>query len=133
MSTLMSGRFLLDTNIIIAVFANEQAVTQKLADAGEVFVPSIALGELYFGAGKSARAKDNVTRIDEFAADSAVLVCDAITAKRYGAIKNQLKKQGAPIPENDIWIAALAMQYQLTLVTRDRHFRAVEDLQVEQW
>jgi len=129
----MSGRFLLDTNMIIAVFANEEAVTQKLADAEEVFVPSSALGELYFGAGKSARAKDNIARIDELSAGSAVLVCDALTAKLYGTIKNRLKMQGTPIPENDIWIAALAMQYQLTLVTGDRHFRVVEDLQVEQW
>lgn len=130
---LMSGRFLLDTNIIIAIFAGEESVAQELLEAEEVFVPSIVLGELYFGAGKSARAEDNIARIDEFAADSAVLVCDAVTARRYGAIKHQLKEQGTPIPENDVRIAALTMQYRLTLVTRDRHFGAVEGLQVEPW
>ncbi|MDQ3458705.1 MAG: type II toxin-antitoxin system VapC family toxin [Deinococcota bacterium] len=129
----MSGRFLLDTNIIIALFAKEDTVMQKLANAEDVFVPSIALGELYFGAGKSARAKENTTRIDEFAANGAVLFCDTVTAKQYGAIKNQLKVSGSPIPENDIWIAAIAAQYQLILVTRDSHFQAVEGLQVEQW
>jgi tRNA(fMet)-specific endonuclease VapC len=111
----------------------EDAVTQKLANAQEVFVPSIALGELYFGAGKSTRAKENTTRIDEFASSSTVLFCDTATAKQYGVIKSQLKISGTPIPENDIWIAATATQYQLILVTRDRHFLTVEGLQAEPW
>ena len=44
------------------------------------------------------------------------------TARHYGIIKSQLKKKGRPIPENDVWIAAIAKEYDLTLVTRDDHF-----------
>ena len=55
----MSGRFLLDTNIVIALFANEPALQLRLSDAGEIFVPSIALGELYYGALKSSRIETN--------------------------------------------------------------------------
>jgi tRNA(fMet)-specific endonuclease VapC len=51
----------------------------------------------------------------------------------YGAIKNHLRAKGRPIPENDIWIATAAKQHQLTLVTRDGHFQAIEGLLVEQW
>jgi len=104
-----------------------------LARAAETFVPSIALGELYYGARKSARASDNLARIDEFAARSAVLACDATTAQQYGHIKDILREKGRPIPENDIWIAAVAQQYGLTLVTRDEHFKEIDALVVETW
>ena len=62
-----------------------------------------------------------------------MLPCDTATAQQYGDIKNQLRAKGRPIPENDIWIAAIAMQYQLTLVARDGHFHEVDGLQVETW
>ena len=128
-----TGRFLLDTNIVIALFAEEAAVQQHLAEANEVFVPSIVLGELYYGASKSARVAENLARLDEFVASSTVLACDTATARQYGDIKNTLRAKGRLIPENDIWIAAIAMQYQLTLVARDGHFHAVDGLWVEEW
>jgi len=120
----------LDTNIIIALFAENPVVHEQIANASEVFVPCIAIGELYFGAYKSLKASDNIARIDEFALTSAVLSCDTGTAKRYGEIKNLLKKRGQPIPENDIWVAAIARQYDLVLITEDAHFDMIEDLQV---
>jgi tRNA(fMet)-specific endonuclease VapC len=129
----MSGRYLLDTNIIIALFADEAAVKNNLAQASEVFMPSIAIGELCYGAKKSGRTEANLTRIDELVVNSAVLVCDAKTARQYGEIKNKLRLKGRPLPENDIWIAALALQHDLILVTRDAHFQEVENLQTEIW
>jgi tRNA(fMet)-specific endonuclease VapC len=129
----MNGRFLLDTNIIIALFASEVVVQQHLADAEEVFVPSIVLGELYYGARKSARVEANLTRLDEFSASTAVLACDSITAQHYGEIKNRLRAKGRPLPENDIWIAAIAKQYTLSLVSRDEHFSHIDDLLVDVW
>jgi tRNA(fMet)-specific endonuclease VapC len=129
----MSGRFLLDTNIVIAIFAEESAVLERAAAADEVFVPAVALGELYYGARKSARSETNIARIDEFAAAAAVLGCDAVTAQQYGQIKNDLRAKGRPIPENDIWIAAVALQHGLTVVSRDDHFAEVTDLPREVW
>jgi tRNA(fMet)-specific endonuclease VapC len=129
----MSGRVLLDTNIVIALFAKEAVVQQRLAAVDEVFVSSIVLGELYYGAQKSSQGETNIARVKTFAAANAVLGCDTATAQYYGAIKNRLRTKGHPIPENDIWIAATTQQYQLTLVTRDEHFQAVEGLLVEQW
>lgn len=93
-----------------------------------VFIPSIALGELYYGVRKSARAQENMAHIDAFAEASSVVACDAETAQQYGAIKNDLRTKGRPLPENDIWIAALARQGELTLVTRDHHFSEIADL-----
>lgn len=128
-----TGRYLLDTNIVIALFANETSVQQHLAEASEVFVPSIVVGELYYGAYKSARVEVNLARLDTFVASNTILPCDTATARQYGAIKTTLRAKGRPIPENDIWIAAVALQYHLTLVARDRHFQAVDGLVVEQW
>jgi len=129
----MSGKYLLDTNIIIALFADEAIIKNNLAQADEVFIPSIAIGELYYGARKSGRLQQNLERIDELVANSTVLGCDAETARRYGEIKNKLRLRGRPLPENDIWIAALALQYELTLVTRDAHFQEIENLLTLAW
>jgi tRNA(fMet)-specific endonuclease VapC len=129
----MDGRCLLDTNIVIALFAGDTAVRDNLARAEEVFVPGIALGELYFGARKSGRVKENLDRIDEFAAESVVLECNTGTARRYGEVKHALRAKGHPIPENDIWIAAIALQHNVTLITRDTHFGEIESLRVAAW
>ncbi len=129
----MSGKFLLDTNIVIALFANEATIKDNLGDAEEVFVPSIVIGELFYGARKSTRSKENLARIDELALASVVLGCDVETARKYGEIKNDLRSKGHPIPENDIWIAAIAAQHNLTLVSRDAHFDEIIDLNRAIW
>ena len=129
----MSGKYLLDTNIVIALFANDASVMESLTKAEEVFIPSVVIGELFYGAHKSARAKDNLARIDEFASSNLVLGCDMETARIYGDVKNALRIKGHPIPENDIWIAAIAIQHNLTLVSRDKHFNEIESLNVVIW
>lgn len=129
----MSGRFLLDTNIVIAIFAQEAVIQQRLSEAEAVFVPSIAIGELYYGAYKSGRVDANIARLGNFIAENTVLECDTLTADYYGRIANLLRQKGRPIPDNDKWIAAIAMQHQLTLVSRDAHFQEVDGLLVEMW
>ncbi len=130
----MSGRILLDTNIVIAIFAEEPPVIERMAAAEEVFVPAVALGELYYGARKSGRAETNIARIDAFAVAAAILGCDAVTAQQYGQIKNDLRAKGRPIPENDIWIGAVAIQHDLTVATRDDdHFSQISGLKLEVW
>lgn len=71
--------------------------------------------------------------MSELAGRSTVLACDAETAQHYGQIKNRLRAKGKPLPENDIWIAALALQYGLVLVTRDAHFNKITSLSVVPW
>lgn len=129
----MSGSVLLDTNILIGILAKDEAILSRLAETESVFLPCIALGELYFGAFKSAHSDDNAERIDRLAASTAILYCDGTTALHYGRIKTTLRAKGRPIPENDIWIAAIAQQHGLTVVSRDLHFREIEHLPVEEW
>jgi tRNA(fMet)-specific endonuclease VapC len=129
----MNGRYLLDTNIIISLFAKDSQIHNRLLMAEEVFVPCVAIGELYFGAHKSLKQEENLARVEEFAQNNTVLPCDTGIAKKYGDIKNRLKDKGLPLPDNDIWIAAIAQQYALTLITRDSHFEAIENLRSETW
>ncbi|OQZ00160.1 MAG: VapC toxin family PIN domain ribonuclease [Candidatus Brocadia sp. UTAMX2] len=129
----MNGRFLLDTNIIIALFAKDPKIHDRMANAEEIFVSCIAIGEMYFGAYKSLKIQENISRIDEFVLKNTVLSCNTETSKIYGNIKNRLKDKGQPIPENDIWLAAIAQQYGLILVTKDSHFDAIENLKIEKW
>jgi tRNA(fMet)-specific endonuclease VapC len=129
----MNGKYLLDTNIIIALFANDDSVKKNLAIAEEIFIPNIVIGELFYGAWKSSRSKENIARIDALASQSAILGCDAETARIYGEIKYNLSVKGHPIPENDIWIAAIAVQHELVLISRDAHFAAVDNLSIEAW
>jgi tRNA(fMet)-specific endonuclease VapC len=124
---------LLDTNIVIALFARERKVMQKLRRAAAVFLPSIVVGELLYGALKSAQVTANMARIEQLALSSAVLACDLDTARHYGRIKDQLRRKGRPLPDNDIWIAAQAQQHALILVSRDTHFQEIDKLKVQAW
>lgn len=128
-----AGRYLLDTNILIALLAGEPAVLAEAGRAAATFVPTIALGELYYGARKSGRPTENLQVIERLAAGAALLPCGPETARRYGEVKAELRAAGTPIPENDIWIAALALEHGLTLVTRDSHFAAVAGITAVSW
>ncbi len=129
----MAGRFLLDTNIVIALFTADAVVLKNIRDADEVLISSVVLGELYYGAKKSGRPEENVGRLDTFAAQNTILACDTETSLHYGTIKAGLRTIGRMIPENDIWIAASAVQHDLTLVTRDAHFAEVRGLHTINW
>jgi tRNA(fMet)-specific endonuclease VapC len=129
----MTGRFMPDTNIVIALFASEAAVLDEFSNADEVFLSCVVLGELYYGARKSARTTENLARIDAFATNSVILNCDMDTSREYAIIKEALRAKGKMIPENDIWIAAMALQHGLTLATRDAHFKEVADLLIANW
>ncbi len=128
-----SGRFLLDTNIVIALLAGEGSVLSNLGTASEVFLPATVLGELFFGAAKSGRPAENAANVERLAASSVVIPCDLNVAREFGLVKQRLKQKGRLIPENDIWIAATAICHSLVLVTRDRHFLQVERLSITDW
>ena len=129
----MAGRHLLDTNIIIASFKNEQTVLDQMATSEEIFIPAIVVGELFYGAMHSTNIEKHITQVREFVKESSVLSCDEFTAEHYGQIKNELKKKGRPLPENDIWIAAIALQHNLTIATRDQHFKEIDGVAIEEW
>jgi tRNA(fMet)-specific endonuclease VapC len=102
--TLMSGSYLPDTNIVIAVLEREAEVEVRLRAASEILLPSTVLGELHYGAASSAKPRQNVARIEEFAASCTILATDAETARLFGSIKAELKRDGRPVPDKLYWV-----------------------------
>jgi tRNA(fMet)-specific endonuclease VapC len=129
----MSGRYLLDTNILIAVLNNDAAVYRRLSSAPESLLSVISVGELLRGAYGSQRVEANLRRIRSMTARMVVISCTVETAEAYASIKQRLRSKGRPLPDNDIWIAASAQQHGLVLVSRDRHFHQIDGLTVEEW
>ncbi|MEM7533083.1 MAG: type II toxin-antitoxin system VapC family toxin [Chloroflexota bacterium] len=129
----MSGNYTVDTNIVIALFRDDKAVVEQVQRSTTIHVSSIVLGELYYGAEKSAKVAENIARIDQFVDDVVVVGCDRQTSLMYGKIRNKLRGKGRPIPDNDVWIAAIAIQNDFVLVTRDKHFQHIDDLSVVRW
>ena len=130
----MTGnKFLLDTNIISALLKGESTIADKIDKAKKVYVPVIALGELYYGAAYSTHSNKNIADIRRFASSYNLLLIDEETTIAYGSIKADLRKKGKPIPENDIWISAIAYRHKLTLATRDKHFKEVTGITIKHW
>lgn len=125
----MTGsKCLLDTSIIIQSFKRNNAVGKYLDGIEEIYVPVTVVGELYYGAYKSGTAEKHIERIEIFLSSCKLLQTDLATATAYGNIKAAQTRKGKPIPENDIWIAATAMQHKLPLYTSDRHFNEIEGI-----
>jgi len=124
---------LLDTNIIIQLFNGDTAIAKKLDALSTVYIPSIVAGELFYGAHASEAKTKNLKKIISFLSRCIVLHADISTAEYYGKIKAALRKKGKPIPENDIWIGAVAQQYKLVLITKDKHFKNIDTLKVKSW
>lgn len=128
-----TGDYALDTSVLILELRGDPAIHSRLAGATRLYIPSVALGELYMGALGSATPADAVAQVDALAGGTTILSADATTARVYGRAKQHLRRQGLMIPDNDLWIAATAIQYNLTLATRDAHFNRVAGLLSEQW
>ena len=129
----MAGKYLIDTNIAILFLNNKEFVVDKIMASDQIFICSIVAGELLYGARKSALAKKNLHKYENFINSLSFLPVDIITANHYSLIKNQLRSKGTPIPENDIWIAAVALQHELMIATDDSHFNLVEGLHIKKW
>lgn len=117
-----------DTNIFIDLMKGDETVSQKLESCNEVYISPVVLAELYFGAYRSANPEKHVSKIASAIQKSRLLKIDATTAEIFVSIKLALFTNGTPIPENDIWIAASAVQHQLPLYTTDKHFADVAGL-----
>jgi tRNA(fMet)-specific endonuclease VapC len=124
---------LIDTNIAIALMRRDAAVLKALPSTIETFVSVVTIGELYFGAFKSVRQMENLEVLQDFQNQFETILVTEDTARIYGTIKGQLRGKGRPIPENDIWIAAVAKENDLILASRDAHFDFVEGLQRATW
>lgn len=98
-----------------------------------LLLPAIVLGGLYYGAYHAGNPARKLAQLAQFLTVARVLEVNQETAQLYGQTKQSLAQAGTPIPENDIWIASLALQLRLPLLTNDAHFSLVRGLTVVQW
>ena len=126
-------RILLDTSAYIAFLKGHPEIKQTIQKADEINLNPVVLGELLAGFMKGRRAAQNREILKEFMGSPRVrlMAIDEETSERYAAIFNYLREEGTPIPTNDLWIAANAMQFGLRVVTTDRHFQQVPQVMAE--
>lgn len=122
----------LDTNSYTAFFKKVFQVKQEIDKASIVFISAVSVGELMFGFKKGNREGSNLRDLSDFLDNKKVrlLPITLKTAELYGKVKYKLKRKGTPIPDNDAWIAASALETKSTLVTFDRHFLKVSGLKL---
>ena len=124
---------ILDTNAVSALFDGDAALKAMLGRAAKISLPVIVLGEYRFGLLGSRKRSVTAPDIDGLQGVSDILLIDAETVHPYAKLSDQLKRAGTPIPTNDIWIAALAVQHRLPIVSRDRHFDLVPGVRRLAW
>ncbi|NLT22868.1 MAG: type II toxin-antitoxin system VapC family toxin [Syntrophorhabdus sp.] len=124
-------RLVLDTNIYIDFGQGKEEVVDLIAgQSTEVLLPVIVLGELFYGFQKGSKSADNETTLRRFVTELGVSIIDVDeeVARKYSLIYSALSAKGTPIPINDVWIAASCMSVGGTLLTRDRHFEHIEQI-----
>ena len=130
---MIGNRALLDTCAAVALLNGDAAIAHLLKGIETPVLCVPVLGELHYGALNSKHSAENISRIDAFANTCEMAQVNEATSREYAALKIELRKKGRPIPENDIWIAALASQYGLALITKDAHFEAIVGLDIFSW
>ena len=117
---------ILDTNALSAWADGHAAIEAPLRVADRLVVPSVVLGEYYFGIRQSRHRSRYQEWLARYLPLTEIVAVSAATADAYADIRLELKRLGAPIPSNDAWIAALARQHGLSVLSNDRHFDVVE-------
>ena len=123
-------KILLDTNAYARLLAGDEHVLDVVASAEVVFMSIFVLGELYAGFAGGTKERGNKETLDSFLLKPTVKILNATseTAKVFGMVKQDLKKAGTPLPINDVWIAAHALETGSALITYDTHFRKIPGL-----
>jgi tRNA(fMet)-specific endonuclease VapC len=123
-------KLLLDTNVYSALFRGHAAVAERVRRSDRILISAVVAGELLFGFRNGSRFESNRRELEDFLRTPYVelLPITFVTADRYGLISAALRRKGRPIPNNDIWIAAHAMESGAELLSFDQHFEEVDGL-----
>ena len=124
---------ILDTNAVSALLAGDAALGEVLAEDEHHHLPVIVIGEYRYGLIGSRFRVHLQDLLETLIRESFVLRVDEVTAEMYSQVRDDLRRKGRPIPENDLWIAALARQHRQPVVSRDGHFDYVRDLRRVAW
>ena len=123
-------KLLLDTSAYVGFKRNVPDLVEMIVGAEWILFSPVVLGELMFGFRNGVKFKENMNDLNEFLQHDVVEIVQIgkMTSDRYSRIAAQLKRNGTPIPSNDIWIAAQTMEHGAELITTDRHFNEIDGL-----
>ena len=124
---------ILDTNALSALLDRDAALLEIIEQSRELSLPVIVLGEFRFGIVVSKRRREYEAWLVRDLSLFRVLPVIEETSIHYAAIRSELKASGSPIPANDAWIAALARQHRLPIVSQDGHFDSVKNIDRRTW
>lgn len=124
---------ILDTNAVSGILAGDPGLDDLLAEFDRHHLPTLVVGECRYGLERSRMRQDLEARLRILISDSIVLSVDLATTLHYAGVREELRRQGTPISENDVWIAALARQDGLPVVSRDGDFDNVPGLIRHSW
>jgi tRNA(fMet)-specific endonuclease VapC len=124
---------ILDTNAVSSLLTGDKQLAKLLAASDRHHLPIYVIAEYQFGLLGLARPKRLQSLFGSLEADSDLLFPDRETANVYASIRFELKAAGTPIPENDVWIAALARQFSLGIASKDPHFDRVAGIRRFDW
>jgi tRNA(fMet)-specific endonuclease VapC len=124
---------ILDTNALSAFVDGDERVRDAILRRSRAAIPVIVLGEFRYGISQSRHRTEYEAWLASHLSDFEVLFVTEDTADAYAEVRVALKRIGRPIPANDAWIAALARQHRLPVLSRDAHFDAVPDLTRQSW
>ncbi len=125
-------RIALDANRYTDLCQGDLGLAELLENADEVLVPFAVLAELRAGFAAGTKGRENEQVLQRFLHKPGVgvLYADEMTTRTYARLYRQLRLQGTPIPINDLWIAALVVEHNLVLCTRDRHFDHLPQIEI---
>ena len=123
-------RVALDTNRLTDLFRGDARLATFLGGCDEIWVPVVVLGEIKAGFVGGTRQAENEALLARFLNREtvAIVYANRETTEQYARLFVQLRRAGTPVPDNDLWIAALAMEHDLAVITRDRHFESIPQL-----
>ena len=124
---------ILDTNALSAFVDGDASVGEMLRLQARAAIPVIVLGEFRYGIAESRHRRAYEAWLASELRHFEVLAVTDDTAVRYAALRVALRRSGRPIPANDAWIAALALQHRLPVLSRDQHFDVVPDIERKSW
>jgi tRNA(fMet)-specific endonuclease VapC len=129
---LVVKKILLDTNAYTRLLAGDASVLHVISAAETVYMSVFVLGELHAGFSGGTKETENKDILRRFLVKPAVkiLIATSETAEVFGYVKSRLKKVGTPLPINDVWIAAHALESGSVIITFDAHFKAVSGLRL---
>lgn len=124
----MHGSIALDSDIPIKFLNGDETIESFLSNYTGIYLPVIVVGELIFGALNSRHVEENLARHKKLIQRANILEITEATANIYAKTRFTLKKKGAPISENDLWIAAICIEHKMSFFSNDAHFKGIEHL-----